>query len=187
MAVSVDVIKKLRDLTLASIAACKTALEEAGGDLKHAQEILKKKGLEIAAKKATRAANQGRIESYVHTGNKIGVLVEINCETDFVARNEEFVRFTKDVAMQIAASDPKYIREEDVPSDDIANFDDKRKKEFLKANCLLNQAFIKDPKVTINDCLTNIISRIGENIVVRRFCRFKLGEESDVSGQNEKE
>ena len=115
MAVSIEVIKQLREATSASVSDCKNALDEAKGDLHKASEILKKKGLEIAAKKASRAANQGRIEAYVHTGNKIGVLVEINCETDFVARNEEVIRFAKDVALQIAASAPKFLKIDEVP------------------------------------------------------------------------
>ncbi len=176
MAVPIEIIKQLRELTLASVSACKTALEEAGGNLQQAQEILKKKGLEIAAKKATRTVNQGRIEGYVHTGNKIGVLVEINCETDFVARNEEFIRFSKDVAMQIAACDPKYLTEAEVSKDEVSDFSDEEKQAYFKAHCLLSQPFIKDQKITLGDYLTSVIARMGENIVIRRFCRFKLGE-----------
>jgi elongation factor Ts len=177
MAVSIEVIKQLRDMTLASVSDCKSALEEAKGDLRLASDLLKKRGLEIAAKKASRAANQGRIESYVHTGNKIGVMVEINCETDFVARNDEFIRFAKDVAMQIAATAPVYVKPEDVPSDALVNFKDKEKQDYFKANCLLSQPFIKDDKLTIKDYLMSIIAKMGENIVVRRFSRFKLGED----------
>ncbi len=177
MAVSIEIIKQLRELTLASVSDCKAALDEAKGDLKAASEILKKRGLEIAAKKASRAANQGRVEAYVHHGNKIGVLLEVNCETDFVARNEEFIRFTKDVAMQIAATEPKHLKAEDVPSDVIGDFNDQQKQDYYKVHCLLSQPFIKDPKVSIQDYLTSIVAKIGENIVVRRFCRFKLGED----------
>lgn len=177
MAISIETIKQLREMTLASILDCKQALDEANGDLKLANEILKKKGLEVVAKRAGRAANQGRVESYVHLGNKIGVLVEINCETDFVARNEEFIRFSKDVAMQIAATEPRYIRAEDVPQEDINNLDEQEKKDYFKVNCLLCQPFIKDPKITIQDCLNTIIAKIGENIVIRRFSRFRLGED----------
>lgn len=177
MAISIETIKQLREMTLASILDCKQALDESHGDLKLANEILKKKGLEVAAKRAGRAANQGRVDSYVHLGNKIGVLVEINCETDFVARNEEFIRFSKDVAMQIAATEPRYIKEEDVPREDINNLDEQEKKDYFKVNCLLCQPFIKDPKTTIQDCLNTIIAKIGENIVIRRFSRFRLGED----------
>ena len=176
MAVSIEVIKKLREATSASVSDCKNALDEAKGDLHKASEILKKRGLEIAAKKASRAANQGRVEAYVHTGNKIGVLVEINCETDFVARNEEFIRFAKDVAMQIAASAPKFLKTEEVPSEELKDLNDKGKSDYFKAYCLLQQPFIKDDKLTIQDYLISLVAKIGENIVIRRFSRFKIGE-----------
>ncbi|MFH1691437.1 MAG: translation elongation factor Ts [Candidatus Omnitrophota bacterium] len=177
MTIPIETIKQLREMTLASISDCKQALEEANGDLKLANEILKKKGLEVAAKRAGRAANQGRVEAYIHLGNKIGVLVEVNSETDFVAKNDEFIRFSKDVAMQIAATEPKYVTKEDVPKDDISQLDEREKADYFKANCLLSQPFVKDAKMTIQDYLNNLIARIGENIVVRRFCRFKLGED----------
>ncbi len=177
MAVSIELVKQLRDLTSASVRDCKAALDESKGDLHRASEILKKRGLEIAAKKATRAAHQGRIEAYIHHGNKLGVLVEINCETDFVARNDEFIAFAKDVSMQIAATAPRYLKKEEVPADVVADLNDKQKQDFFKVNCLLSQPFIKDEKTTIQDYLTSIIAKIGENIVVRRFARFKLGED----------
>jgi elongation factor Ts len=176
MAVSLEAVKKLRELTLASVADCKKALDEAKGDLNQANEWLKKRGLEIAAKKATRAANQGRIEAYVHTGNKIGVLLEVNCETDFVARNEDFARLCKDVAMQVAASDPKFVRPEDAPADELKDLDDKAKNDYLKSACLLRQPFIKDPSQTIQDHVTAAVAKIGENIIIRRFMRYKIGE-----------
>ena len=176
MAVSIEVIKKLREATSASVSDCKNALDEAKGDLHKASEILKKRGLEIAAKKASRAANQGRVEASVHTGNKIGVLVEINCETDFVARNEEFVRFAKDVALQIAASDPKFLKTEEVPSEALKGLGDKEKSDYFKAHCLMQQPFIKDDKLTIQDTLISLVAKIGENIIIRRFSRFKIGE-----------
>ncbi len=177
MAVSIEMIKQLRELTSASVSDCKVALDDAKGDFHKAAELLKKRGLEIAAKKASRTANQGRVEAYVHHGNKIGVLLEVNCETDFVARNDEFVRFTKDVAMQIAATDPRYLKKEDVPADVLSDLNDKQKADFVKVNCLLSQPFIKDDKVTIQDYLTSIVAKIGENIVVRRFVCFRLGED----------
>jgi elongation factor Ts len=177
MPVSIELVKELRILTLASVLDCKKALDEAKGDLKVASELLKKRGLEIAAKKASRATGQGRIESYVHLGNKIGVLVEINCETDFVARNEDFMRFCKDVAMQIAATEPKYLKKEDVSPDVIKGFNDKEKKDFYKVHCLLDQPYIKDDKLTIQEHLTQAIAKIGENIVIRRFSRFRIGED----------
>ena len=176
MAVSIEVIRQLRDLTAASVSDCKQALDDAQGDLKQAQEFLKKRGLEIAAKKASRSAHQGRIEAYVHTGSKIGVLLEVNCETDFVARNEDFTRLTKDLAMQIAATDPRYVKPEEVPQDETKDLDDKAKKEFLKANVLFCQPFIRDEKMTVRDLAIQAIAKLGENIVVRRFIRFKVGE-----------
>lgn len=177
MTISIEIIKQLREMTLASISDCKNALEEANGDLKLANEILKKKGLEVAAKRAGRETKQGRVEAYVHLGNKIGVLVEVNSETDFVAKNEEFIRFSKDIAMQIAATDPRYVKKEDVSEKDISSLDEQEKKDFFKANCLLSQPFIKDVKMTIQDYLNSLIAKIGENIIVRRFSRFKLGED----------
>ena len=177
MAVSIEMIKQLRELTSASVSDCKVALDDAKGDFHKAAELIKKRGLEIAAKKSTRAANQGRVEAYIHHGNKIGVLVEVNCETDFVGRNEEFVRFTKDVAMQIAATDPRYLKNEDVAAEVLADMSDKQKADFFKVNCLMNQPFIKNDKLTIQDYLTTIVAKIGENIVVRRFVRFRLGED----------
>ena len=174
MDISVDKIKQLRQLTCSGIIDCKKALKESGGDLDKAKEILRKRGLEIAAKKASRQTHEGRIESYVHLGNKIGVLIEVNCETDFVARNKDFIHFSKDLTMQIAASDPCYIRREDVPVDLIK---DDEEEEYFKKNCLLEQLFIKDQSITMQDYLNSVIARIGENIVIRRFVRFQLGEE----------
>jgi len=176
MAVSIEIIRQLRDLTAASVSDCKQALDDAQGDLKQAQELLKKRGLEIAAKKASRQANQGRIEAYVHTGSKIGVLLEVDCETDFVARNEDFMRLTKDLAMQIAATDPRFVRAEDVPEEELKDLDEKAKKDYLKANVLLEQSFIRDEKTTVGELVTQAIAKLGENIVVRRFTRFKVGE-----------
>jgi len=174
MEVSLELIKELRKTTSASIADCRKALEEAGSDIKKAMEILRKRGLEIAQKKQDRATREGRVESYVHLGNKIGVLLEVNCETDFVARNEDFRQFTKDVAMQIAATSPRYIKKEDVPPEALDTHADKE--TFCKENCLLFQPFVKDPSITIQDYLTSIIAKIGENIIVRRFTRYKIGE-----------
>ena len=173
MAVSMDLIKELRHLTSAGISDCKKALEDADGDLKKAVELIRKRGLEIAAKKQSRTASQGRIEAYVHLHNKIGVLVEVNCETDFVAKNDDFKRFTKDLAMQIAACAPAYVKKEDVPEDIIQAEEDKE--NFYKTNCLLQQPFIKDPSIAIKDYLTDLIAKIGENIVVRRFTRYQIG------------
>ncbi len=174
MGISVDLIKELREMTCASVAHCKKALEESKGDLKKAAALLRKWGLEIAAKKQSRAAKEGRVEAYLHHGNKIGVLLEVNCESDFVARNSEFMQFTKDLCMQIAATSPQYIKREDVPAEALKH--EKNKEEFIKSVCLLEQGFVKDPSVTIKDCLGNLVAKIGENIVIRRFTRYKIGE-----------
>ncbi|MDO8488571.1 MAG: elongation factor Ts [Candidatus Omnitrophota bacterium] len=171
---SVDAIKELRDLTCSSVAHCKKALEEAKGDIKQAIILLRKQGLEVAAKKQGRAAKEGRIDCYIHHGNKIGVLLEVNCESDFVARNDEFIKFTKDLAMQIAAASPEYIKKEDVPEEALKH--EKSKEDYYKTNCLLEQVFVKDPSLTIKDYLGNIVSKIGENVVIRRFIRYKIGE-----------
>lgn len=171
---SVNAIKELRDLTCSSVAHCKKALEEAKGDIKQAAILLRKQGLEIAAKKQSRAAKEGRVDCYIHHGNKIGVLLEVNCESDFVARNEEFVKFTKDLAMHIAATSPEYIKKEDVPEELLKQ--EKNKEDYYKNNCLLEQVFVKDPSLTIKDYLGNIVAKIGENVVIRRFIRYKIGE-----------
>lgn len=174
MAISLELIKELRSMTAASIANCKKALEEAKGDIQKAVGLLRKRGLEIAANKQGRIAKEGRIESYVHTGNKIGVLVELNCETDFVAKSSEFSQFAKDIAMQVVASSPTYINREDVPADIIKHESDKEL--FYKNNCLMEQPFIKDMSITIKDYLGSIVAKFSENIVVRRFVRYRLGE-----------
>lgn len=172
---NLELIKKLREMTLSSISDCKAALEEAGQDINKAVELLRVRGLEIAAKKQGRVASQGRIESYVHFGNKIGVLLEVNCETDFVGRNEDFCRFTKDLAMQIAANAPLYVKKEDVPEEEVeANKENLEK--YYKEVCLLEQVFIKDSSLVIKDLLASLVGKIGENIVIRRFVRYKLGE-----------
>ncbi len=174
MRITVDLIKELRDMTSASVAHCKSALEEAGGDIKKAAQILRKHGLEIAAKKQGRLAREGRIEAYVHMGNKVGVLLEVDCESDFVARNSDFIQFTKDLSMQITACNPLYIKKEDVPGDVIEQ--EKNKEEFYKNNCLLEQVFVKDPSITIKDYFSSLVAKLGENIVIRRFTRYKVGE-----------
>lgn len=166
-------IKELRELTSCGIIECKKALEEAKGNVEKAKEILQKRGLELAAKKSSRAAKEGRVESYIHLGAKIGVLLEVNCETDFVAKSEDFCRFTKDVAMHIAASAPRYIKEEDVPEEEIKNAGDKN--TFLKETCLLSQPFIKDPGISIQDYLNSLVGKIGENIFISRFVRYQVG------------
>lgn len=166
-------IKQLREETGAGVMDCKRALEDSKGDIDKAKEYLKKKGLEIAAKKATRTALEGRIISYIHHNHKVGALVEINCETDFVAKNEDFSKFCHDIAMHIVAASPLYIKKEDVPKDELKkdNIND-----FYKRTCLLEQTFIKDESITIAEYLNSMIAKTGENIVIRRFVRFMLGE-----------
>jgi len=171
-----DTLKKLRELTGAGVMDCKRALDEASGNFDKALEVLKKRGLAMVAKKAGRAAHQGLVESYIHLGGKIGVLVEVNCETDFVARCDDFKNFTKDLAMQIAASNPTYVKREDIPQDVRDEHQGNHFDEFCKNNCLLEQPFIKDQAVTVQDLLSQVVAKLGENIVVSRFTRFQLGE-----------
>jgi len=174
MKIPLESVKELRGMTFASIADCKKALEEAKGDITKARDFLRKRGLELVRNKQNRLAKEGRIEAYVHMGNKIGVLLEVNCETDFVARNSDFCQFTKDVAMQIAALAPAYIKIEDVPPEVLEQ--EKNKEQFCKEHCLLEQAFIKDPGLTIKDYLGTLVSKFNENIFIRRFIRYKIGE-----------
>jgi len=174
MKISLESIKELRRITSASISDCKNVLRESDGDVQKAVELLRKRGLEIAEKKQDRVTKQGRVEAYVHFGNKIGVLLEVDCETDFVAKNSDFCQFTKDVSMQIAACKPLYIKKEDVPQDLIKKTKDKE--QFYKDSCLLEQVFIKDPTITIKDYLGSLVVKVGENIVIRRFVRYQIGE-----------
>ncbi|MFH1772194.1 MAG: elongation factor Ts [Candidatus Omnitrophota bacterium] len=166
-------IKKLRELTSLGINDCKEALVKAKGDFDKALEILRKKGIEIIKKKSGRNTSQGIIDAYIHFGGNLGSLVEVNCETDFVARTEVFKKFVNDLAMQIAAADPKYINREEIPEEEIgkiSNLD-----EFARQNCLLEQFFVKDNKMTIKDYMQEVLSQTGENIVIKRFSRFSLG------------
>lgn len=195
-----QMVKDIRDRTGAPFIDCKKALEEVGGDYEKAIDVLRIKGLSKAAKKAGRETPEGVVTSYIHAGGKIGVMVEVNCETDFVARNQEFQAFTKEIAMQIAAANPSYITREDVPEKVLM-----REKEVMKAQviesgkpenmaerivegkiirfyeeiCLLDQTYIRDPKIKISDLLKSLIAKIGENIVIRRFVRYQLGESLD--------
>ncbi|MBD3427203.1 MAG: translation elongation factor Ts [Candidatus Omnitrophica bacterium] len=192
-----DAVKKLRFKTSAGMMECKTALKEANGDIDKAVEILRKKGIAKAAKKSTRTAEQGVIESYVHMGDKIGVLIEVNCETDFVARNHDFRKMTKDLSMQIAAANPIYVSKEEVPEEAkekereifrtqvkdkpdnvVEKIVDGKMEKYFSEVCLLEQPFIKDPNIRIKDLLTQSIATLGENIKVKRFVRFEVGEES---------
>ncbi len=197
MAVTAAQVKELREKTGAGMLDCKKALEEANGDIQKASEVLREKGLSAAAKKADRAATEGTVESYIHAGGRIGVLVEINCETDFVGKTDQFKEFARDIAMQIAAANPLYVRKEEVPQDVLdkereilkaqainegkpENIAEKmvegRIKKYYEENCLLEQSFIKDPDKTISQLLNEKVATIGENISIRRFARFELGE-----------
>jgi elongation factor Ts len=203
--ISASAVKELREKTGAGMMDCKKALTEAGGDFGKAEEVLRKKGLASAAKKAGRIASEGAVGSYVHMGGKIGVLVEVNCETDFVARNEAFQILVKDVAMQIAASAPQWVRREEVPAEvvakemEIAKAQAREQKKpepiiekiaqgkvekFFKEVCLLEQPFVKDDKKSVQEMITEQVAKIGENIQVRRFARFVLGEGLEKRSEN---
>ncbi|MFH1062798.1 MAG: translation elongation factor Ts [Candidatus Omnitrophota bacterium] len=196
MAVTTEQIKLLREQTNAGFMDCKNVLLKTNGNIEEAVAELRKKGLAVAAKRADKAAKEGLIESYIHLGGKIGVLVEINCETDFVARNEQFQQFVKDVAMQIAAASPQFLNKEDVPEallakereiissqagNKPANVVEKmvegKINKFYQEVCLLEQTFVKDDKLKIKDYLNSLIAKIGENIRIRRFTRYQIGEE----------
>lgn len=191
-----DAVKQLRFKTSAGMMECKAALSETKGDIDKAIVVLRKKGIAKAAKKTSRVAGQGIIESYIHMGNRIGVLLEVNCETDFVAKNDDFRAFTKGLVMQIAAANPSYVSRDDVPAEvvekekEIGRSQVKDKPEnvvekiiegkvekFYSESCLLEQPYIKDTSLKINDLLTQTIATLGENIVVKRFTRYEVGEE----------
>jgi elongation factor Ts len=195
--VSAAMIKDLRERTGAGMSDCKKALTEVSGDMDKAIDYLRAKGLAKAAKKAGREATEGAVVSYIHAGGRIGVLVEINCETDFVARNEDFQGFTRDVAMQIAAMNPQFVRKEEVAADVVARerevllakaketgkpepviqkMVDGQIAKWMKEICLLDQSWVKDPDKTIEQVQQELIAKIGENIKIRRFVRFELGE-----------
>ncbi len=196
--ISAQMIKQLRTRTNAGVMDCKEALTEAGGDLEKAVDFLRKRGVAIALKRAGRETSQGLIQSYIHTGGKIGVLVEVNCETDFVAKTDEFKAFVKNLAMHIAATKPLGIRAEDISEEVIqrekeiyrAQAEEMGKPEkildkivqgkmekFCKESCLLDQQYVKDPDITIQDLIHDIVTKTGENITVRRFVRYQLGGE----------
>lgn len=168
MEITADLVKTLRDRSGAGVMDCKKALEESEGDLEKAEEVLKNKGAAQAAKKASRATNEGVVDAYVHIGGRIGAMVELNCETDFVARTRDFRELAHDLAMQVAATDPIYVDQSELPAESDQNPEEA---------CLLQQPFIKDPARVIQDLLTELTARIGENVRVRRFSRFQLGEE----------
>jgi len=189
-------VASLRAKTGAGMMDCKNALLEAKGSMAEAEVLLRKKGIAIAGKKASRAANEGCIASYIHHGSKLGVLVEVNCESDFVARNEGFRELVKDIAQQIAAANPSYVKREDVPADVVAKekeiyaaqVKDKpaaaiekicagKLEKYFSTVCLMEQPFVKNPDITIKDHLTAKIAALGENMVIRRFVRWQMGEE----------
>ncbi len=194
--ISASMVKELRDRTNAGMMDCKKALVECDGDMDKAVDFLRKKGLAVAAKRAGRDTSEGTIQCYIHAGNKLGVMVELNCETDFVAKTDQFIEFAKDVAMHIAATNPLCIRREDAPQDVIEkereiytqqakesgkpeNIIEKivegRIEKYLKENCLLEQPFVKNPDLTIQDLLNELVAKMGENISIGRFARFQVG------------
>jgi elongation factor Ts len=197
MEITAALVKQLRDATGAGMMECKAALTEAKGDLEEATTILRKRGLAQATKKAGRSTNEGVIGHYIHMGGKIGVLVEVNCESDFVARTEDFQNLTREIAMHIAAASPQYVRREEVPANVLdrersvyrAQMEGQNKpaavidkivegklNSFYEQVCLMDQPSIRDPKVTIGQTIQTAIAKLGENIAVPRFVRFKVGE-----------
>jgi elongation factor Ts len=195
--ISAKMVMQLREKTGAGIMDCKGALTECNGDMDKAVDFLRKKGLATAAKRAGRAMTEGVVASYIHMDSKLGVLVEVNCETDFVAKNDDFKEFAKNIAMHIAATNPVGIRAEDVPEEIIAKekeiylgqvlemgkpekIADKivegKLQKYFKENCLMDQAYVRNPDMTVADLLNEMIAKIGENILIKRFVRFKIGE-----------
>ena len=197
MEISAKLVKDLREKTGAGMMDCKNALVEAKGDMDQAVVVLRKKGLASAQKKAARVAAEGMIGHYIHAGGKLGVLVEVNCETDFAARSEDFQALVKDIAMHICAQSPLFVKREEVPAEVLekekeiykdqarasgkpANIIDKiaegKLEAYYELACLYDQKFVKDPNITVKDLINNLVAKIGENIQVRRFARFKTGE-----------
>lgn len=190
-----ELIKKLRDKTSAGVLNCRSALKEADWDLEKAIDILRKKGVQLASKRGFRTAKAGKVESYIHAGGKIGVMVEVNCETDFVARTDEFQRFARDIAMQIAATSAQSVGREEIPEElierekaiyregiqgkppqVIEKIVEGKLSKFFQETCLLEQSFVKNDKIIVRDLLTEMIAKTGENIVIRRFQKFILGD-----------
>ena len=199
MAIEAQLVKTLRERTGLGIMDCKSALAEAQGSLDEAEKLLRKKGLAASSKRSERVAAEGSVGSYIHIGGKIGVLVEVNCETDFVARNADFQLLVKDLAMQIAAANPRVVSREEVtpalldqereiyraqaratgkPDAVVEKIVDGKMEKFYAENCLLEQPFVKDTAISVGELLSQSIAKIGENIVVRRFTRYGLGEKS---------
>jgi elongation factor Ts len=177
VAIGANLVKELREKTGAGIMECKRALEESGGSVDKAMDLLRQQGLAKADKKSGRTAQQGLIEPYIHGAGRIGAIVEINCETDFVARTPDFKELAHDIAMQVAATSPRYLSGDVVPEEDFAELEREfgSREKAMEAVCLLDQPFIKDPKRTVRDLVKGSIAKIGENIVVRRFARFEVG------------
>ncbi len=195
MEISVEMVKELRGRTGAGVKDCRNALVETQGDMEAAMRLLREKGLAAAAKRAGRAAHDGRIESYVHPGNRIAVLIEVNSETDFVARTESFVNLAHELAMQVAAANPRYVSKEDVPAavleeeravyrsqiegnkppQVVERIVEGKLSKFYEEVCLLEQPYIRQPERKVKDLVTELIAQVGENIVVRRFVRYELG------------
>jgi len=199
-AITAEMVKQLRDKTGAGMMDCKAALAESGGDMDKAIEILRKKGLASAAKRAGRATNNGLIGHYIHMGGKVGVLAEVNCETDFVARTDDFQTLAKEIAMHIAAADPKFVRREDIPANVLekereiyraqfagsgkpANVIEKivdgKLESYYAQVCLMDQPSVRDPNVTIQQMVSAATAKTGENVTISRFCRFKLGDNAE--------
>ena len=204
MAVTTEDIKKLREATGAGVLNCRSALQETGNDFEKAVDFLRKKGLAAARKRANREASEGFVELYSHGDGRVGVMVEVNCETDFVGRSEDFRKFTHEVALQIAASSPKYIREDEVPAESLereekiatARAKEEGKpekiipkivegylKKFKDDVVLFRQAYIRDESLTIQDLINENVASMGENIVIRRFARYELGEETTADSE----
>ena len=197
MAISATLVKELREKSNAGMMECKKALQATNGDIEKAYDALRKSGLNIAAKKSSRATKEGIIGSYIHSNNKIGVLVEVSCETDFVAKNDEFKTLIKDLCLQVASASPQYLNREEVPAEVVErekdiyieqvkgkpeNIVDKiidgKLNKFYKEICLTEQVFIKDDKKTITDVLNDAIAKLGENMIIKRFVRFQVGEKA---------
>ncbi|MCS7024902.1 MAG: translation elongation factor Ts [Bryobacteraceae bacterium] len=200
--ISAQMVKQLRELTGAGMMECKSALTEAKGDLKEAEVILRKRGIASAGKKAARVTRQGMIGAYIHPGAQLGVLVEVNCESDFVARTDDFQELVKDIAMHVAAADPQFIRREDVtpeviekekeiqraralaegkPEKVVEKIIEGRMAKFFEEICLLEQPFVKDPSMKIEELIKSKIAKLGENITIARFVRYKVGESAPAS------
>lgn len=200
MEVNASLVKELRDKTGVGIMDCKKALQECGGDITKAIDYLRKKGIATAKKRGSRVTSDGQVQSYIHAGGKIGVLVEVNCETDFSAKTEDFTEFVKNVAMQIAATNPVSIDRESVPGDIlekereiyavqakesgkpekvIEKIVDGKMKKFYSEACLLEQPYVKNPDMTVQDLVNEVMAKTGENVVIRRFVRFQLGDSDE--------